>query len=136
MTKNNNFINQVEKEFDKEFGTEFFEHLNCECMGCDSEKDANRVKQFISQKLQECQKLAYENERKIRRNEKCKTAEINYKAGREELKKEIMEIIDGKKVKFVEIKSVVIEDDNQLKEYTINIVNNILQDLIDKIKNI
>jgi hypothetical protein len=81
---NNNFIEEVEKEFDSFMIDEY------------GQWKIGRVeaKQFISQKLQECQKLAYENERKIRRDEKCKTAEINYKAGREELKKEIVEIAE------------------------------------------
>jgi hypothetical protein len=93
--KNNNFIEELEKEFDKEFGTEFFEHLNCECMGCDSEKDANRVKQFISQKLQQ---------------------------QREELKKEIVEMIDNE----------LMPDD----EYNGCWITTDKDGLIDKIKNI
>jgi len=47
-----NLIDREIEKFDREFDEYFFKHLNCECEGCDADKDREQVKLFLKDSLQ------------------------------------------------------------------------------------
>jgi hypothetical protein len=86
--------NQLIKEKIKEFRLKAPHSLN--------HKTISDIEDFLKTSLNEVveatKKEAYEHERQRRKNEKCKTAEINYEVGKLAREKEILEGIEKLKI--------------------------------------